>query len=1743
MARTKQTSRAGVYRPSTQPNTAPSRLIPVQNADESDSRPYYMASGIGGRRVYRTSESAGNPPIIPEDSRGQVIETFQAVSDPTRRYRLIEIVRLTYQSYALYEPIGQQVNFNAPINRMLLPNVSSTTPTVQQPLVTNPTPVIPTLPVSDTLYTDMTILPADNSDITFEDFDSLITDATDRVINEGFRALRNVIPAPSITNTPYGNMTLQMETNANVGPNSDSIPVHIVGVTLARPPNTDDDITTMEVIVQFLKNEAYQFVLSRTRATQDANDYAQIRMLQPPNQNVMWDVTSELLPATDVVPDFIDFLQKTEQSERRLDDILAGLNGFYEFKMTFVLASLNPNQQRRSDPAVNRNNVVDVLRLSRSVATTANQRGVKAKKARTAWIETHRSEAVLDGAELANEMTVRKSGSKRVYSKRRPAALISQIRQGVALVDPNAVLGVDLSQWDVGNDGLPVKTGRKRTYTPEQRAAMNERRKENRKKKKNGLYSDLKSKIMHSHSQEMFYQQSNAVQAVPNSIEEGYCMAMSFMISQCRIYNVEDGSVYETIPSETQPETGRYAVCPIIAPFEHLEDQDCHFITADKIILFNPYKFPSTEPEPFIKYAISPPPHILQLWYQAAQNLHAFVEQEVGMELDPNNMASLQAYADVFGVHISIYYKESRLKRSTIISPAGAKVDLRKEEEIKVVSVLMDRTHCTAITNLRSFLRSSASANRSSIHNYCVFCDHIWTSNNQNAADAKAHFFECMNKKKGELMKDTFRKDRTGVLRDIHTRQFFYDNKVKLMRCHTCNEAMEHGIHQGQLDHECYMKTKVKVKMGEEQDYYVFDFETKQERRDGTTTMIHTVNLVCVQSMYPLENGEYDKHLFHTLEEFVKYVMQQSTKKRVYLAHNGSKFDTPFIAKYLEDNMIPFDSIPTPSSMHAFLSLTIRFGNDSSATFLDFRHFMPGSLKNIALAFGLDSVNLSKGDFPHLFNDGTHDAYIGAIPELDHPRDYWCLNSKRSQEDVDEFKEWYHTQEEIYCTCKEVCICAKQKWSFQEVIQEYCWMDVAVLAECAKRYRDWMVNLGKDEDEVKETNEWVPTGVDPFQYLTAPQVCQIIQVAGLPEDYKAVTTRWRIRVERVKLAIPWMERMQGVYSNGKICHVGNSTKEFWEPKTKRYIDGVSHEDEMHFYVCLNCRYHGCPRCFYEEIMTGIDHPVRPATYGGVADDTEWFITTLMKNYGHERVHVVWEHQLQDTNFSEYEKTLGNMAVHREMFYGGRAEVFKVFANAALLPGYEIKHMDVRSLYPDRCRSIETFVGVPQHLCGKEIDRRRVLDSVSPDRYMGYVRCTVIPNPNCLLGLLPFHDPESKRLTFPLNTMTGTWGTEELRLAWENGYDISDIYEVYHWEPEERSNAFFWGFVNYFYRIKMEAEGWKKLGGTSESPSEEDKIRLVGEMGVENRGLSLVRPERVKKNETLRAMAKLMLNSNWGKYGQNAHTDHFTTIYGYRDFSSLWHDPHIDRSKMCFRYLSDGVFKVKYNTYDDFAEPNSRTNIHIAAQVTESARVVLMSKMIEWGPSQICACDTDSIMGILKVGTEDMTGRGLGHWVDEHPHARITRFMALAPKFYHMELDGEEDHLRCKGIMMNWVNRSRINGYTLGKQILELFYPRTDEDGATVPFQGFIPMQNRQIRANSANPHFKYGEMLTIETRDKRLAPVIGTKRQMVPYLKTPNVVYDDTTELDRIRIIHTIPLGYKHSVEHMSNYLYDYLNE
>lgn len=56
---------------------------------------------------------------------------------------------------------------------------------------------------------------------------------------------------------------------------------------------------------------------------------------------------------------------------------------------------------------------------------------------------------------------------------------------------------------------------------------------------------------------------------------------------------------------------------------------------------------------------------------------------------------------------------------------------------------------------------------------------------------------------------------------------------------------------------------------------------------------------------------------------------------------------------------------------------------------------------------------------------------------------------------------------------------------------------------------------------------------------------------------------------------------------------------------------------------------------------------------------------------------------------------------------------------------------------------------------------------------------------------------------------GTWCTPELVEAKERGYDIVQIYEVYHFAEDQREVGLFAKYVDKWYKLKMEASGWPK----------------------------------------------------------------------------------------------------------------------------------------------------------------------------------------------------------------------------------------------------------------------------------------------------------------------------------------------
>lgn len=121
---------------------------------------------------------------------------------------------------------------------------------------------------------------------------------------------------------------------------------------------------------------------------------------------------------------------------------------------------------------------------------------------------------------------------------------------------------------------------------------------------------------------------------------------------------------------------------------------------------------------------------------------------------------------------------------------------------------------------------------------------------------------------------------------------------------------------------------------------------------------------------------------------------------------------------------------------------------------------------------------------------------------------------------------------------------------------------------------------------------------------------------------------------------------------------------------------------------------------------------------------------------------------------------------------------------------------------------------------------------------------------------------------------------------------------------------------------------------------------------------------IVSNPGLRALAKLMLNSFWGKFGQRENmpkTAYITVSCEYFDMltSNCQQVKHVS-------YMSEEMARLQWILDDDFVETRGRTNVVIAAYTTAHARLKLYSYLERLGDRTLYA-DTDSIIFTARPG--------------------------------------------------------------------------------------------------------------------------------------------------------------------------------
>jgi hypothetical protein len=300
--------------------------------------------------------------------------------------------------------------------------------------------------------------------------------------------------------------------------------------------------------------------------------------------------------------------------------------------------------------------------------------------------------------------------------------------------------------------------------------------------------------------------------------------------------------------------------------------------------------------------------------------------------------------------------------------------------------------------------------------------------------------------------------------------------------------------------------------------------------------------------------------------------------------------------------------------------------------------FFPSSLKGIAEAFKLP---MQKGDFPHNFNILGNENYVGRLPPLDSHEDYFSLSTKTSKRDIDEIREWYVQQTQVYCTCDqyimegqiEVCgRCHKRLWSFQEEIQKYCWLDVDILAECAKRFRQAFLTVEPD-DVVTDEIPWRVTPMDIFRCTTLAQTGLTLFLQGHAQStlkMRPAVSKPRARSGFSAISIIWLERMREQLPPGyRIAHMANSGFEHSFSGVKGGVDGyVDLGIGGIAYEFLGCYWHACPKCYATKLSMSI-HPTRNIPWGLILENTTKKIQGLKTVLGPSNVIVKWECEFKE----------------------------------------------------------------------------------------------------------------------------------------------------------------------------------------------------------------------------------------------------------------------------------------------------------------------------------------------------------------------------------------------------------------------------------------------------------------------------------------------------------------------------------
>lgn len=845
----------------------------------------------------------------------------------------------------------------------------------------------------------------------------------------------------------------------------------------------------------------------------------------------------------------------------------------------------------------------------------------------------------------------------------------------------------------------------------------------------------------------------------------------------------------------------------------------------------------------------------------------------------------------------------------------------------------------------------------------------------------------------------------------------------------------------------------------------IFVYYDIEARQDGDQ---HVANLLCAE-----REDQDNPFIFegdNCVEAFIDWARSLSTtndpnvsRQVICVAHNFQGYDSYFLLDEFYRQMICPDQIVNGAKI---LCMEVK-----GVKFIDSMAFLPMPLSGFVKAFGLKE--LKKGFFPHFFNTRNNQDYVGTIP----PKNFYDPQGM-SPERKKDFESWHSARRnEGYI------------FDFRKEIIAYCKSDVRLLKEGCKQFQN-------DFEQLAQFN---PMG----KCITIASACNRYyrKMCLQPNTIASEPVRgWHRKSKpHSHAALEWLHWVEhglrkqepsGKAVTDRLLHAGNcGEQKITIGQTGMYVDGYDKVTKT-VYEFHGCFYHGCPTCFpnRENRYPKHDNMSMREIYQKTLDRNQ-----SIRKAGYQLVSLwecEWKHlKKSNSEITQFLNThqLKSRLEPRDAFYGGRTNAVQLYRKTD--PGEEIRYVDYTSLYPWVNKNCAYPVGHPTIITQPE--------GTDISGYCGLVKCVVVPPHNLYHPVLPYRC--GGKLTFPLcrtcvemqlplpllqrtygcrhneneRSLTGTWCTPELKKAVKEGYVIQKIYEV--WDFEEQSTQLFKNYVNTFLKLKQEASDWPSDVGTDPLKRQQYLHNYEDHEGIH------LEEMKIEMNAGKRSLAKLMLNSFWGKFGQKSNKCKVEGIRSPARFHELLQDD--SRNIHSVRVVNDEMIEVVYSYQPECEPVKINLNIFIACFTTCWARLKLYEGIQHLKHDQVLYFDTDSLIYVWKEGLPELPlGNYLGEFTNELDEGDfIIEFASAGPKNYGYRTQKGKMECKVRGFSLNVRGQEQLNFDILRDNVLaELQQPLVKPRD--------IPMVNPH--KISRNPKTK---AITTQTEIKRYSLVFDKR--------------------------------------------------